>query len=260
MVQVCMGWDAEGRGGGGVNDLPHIYTDKDYAMHKYNHMVVARPALSDIIICTGIPTSITLSCDLYCRSQPNRQFSPKLFLKQPCRLPSKFNVGPAPTGPRPPGWKGLILYGDCGGVSSHSLALWSLLRQVAQMCLKAHEPGYAYRPLFQEAHMHSRVSGLGALLWGFCPARSGMVGGSAPLPWPRRTRNGCPGGCRNARAQSCAAWSASWQRVQKAPCPLRVLNTVAASRLAFGSFHTMVGSHAACCLNTRSYSNHPTPP
>ena len=86
VVRVCMGWDAEGRGGG-VNDLPHICTDKDYAMHKYNHMVIARHALSDIIICTGIPTSITLSCDLYCRSQPNRQFSPKLLLKQPCRLP-----------------------------------------------------------------------------------------------------------------------------------------------------------------------------
>ena len=52
---------------------------------------------------------------------------------------------------------------------------------------------------------------------GFFPALSGMVGGSAPLPWPRRTRNGCPGGCRNARAQSYAVWSASWQRVQKAP-------------------------------------------
>ena len=35
-----------GREGGGVNDLPPIYTDKDYAMHKYNHMVIARHALS----------------------------------------------------------------------------------------------------------------------------------------------------------------------------------------------------------------------
>ena len=80
MVRVCMGWDVEGGGGGG-NDFPHIYTDKDYAMHKYNNMAIT---LSDMhgdsyFYHYHVTSTVTPNPTINSVLEP--------FLKQPCHLP-----------------------------------------------------------------------------------------------------------------------------------------------------------------------------
>ena len=57
-----------------------------------------------------------------------------------------------------------VLYAESAGVSSQSLARWPLRLHDAHTCRNLHEPGNAQQPLFHEAHMRSRVSGLTARL------------------------------------------------------------------------------------------------
>ena len=83
----------------------------------------------------------------------------------------------------------VVLNGESAGVSSQSLARWPLRLQVMQICRNLHETGYTQRPLFQEVHMRSSISGLAVLF---------------PATGPPEDVAGCLiccGGCSDARAQ-----------------------------------------------------------
>ena len=104
--------------------------------------------------------------------------------------------------------------------------------------------------------MHSRVSGLGALLWGFATlysmgwieAQPYCLGSGISLTVVRRVAGTCT--CMPERKRRYVVCLMA----EGAECTMPTTDAQASIQLA------TVGSHAVCCLSTLSYSSHPKPP
>ena len=122
------------------------------------------------------------------------------------------------------GWR----YSESSGVSAHSCAMWPGWRQVAHLCQKVHEPGYAHLPLFHDTQILSNVSGRGQMAcrrrclpsdWGSLGPGIGVV-----LDMGR-------GSLMLLRAHSSQLWSTSRQNWQNAILSVREPRNVEATRL-----------------------------